>query len=660
MRWLVAVLLTVLVVAAAPSAEAARKALVIGNAAYAVRPLANPVNDAADIAARLEGLGFAVTVAKDTTRRQMAAAILAFQRALTPGDEAVVFYPGHGMQVRGQNWLLPVDADPQSEAEVEYEAIGVDSLLRGIGEARPRTALVLLDACRDNPFEQRLRSGGSRGLARVEEAASGTLVSYAAKPGTVAADGRGRNSPYTAAWLAALAEPGLTHHQILDRVHAAVMRETGDKQETWEEGRLAGTLVLNVAEPAPAATPAPTAVAAAPAPLPAFDPRIAELRFWESVERGGKEADYRAYLTQYPQGQFAALAQARLADLKPVPAPAPAPLSAPASVPASAAIERLDKMMVARTTANVRARPATAAERVSMLEEGGLAAVTGKSPDGDWLRIDVAGGSGWVHASLLGDLPAVAAAQPPAAAPLPARPPGQTAPGTRFRDCADCPEMISIPPGEFMRGSPGEQSKVRIPAPLAVGVHEVTFVEWDACVVAGGCNDYRPGDEGWGRGTKPVINVRWDDAKAYVAWLSRKTGQRYRLLSESEWEYAARAGTTTRFSCGDDEACLQSVAWYNGNAGGRTRPVGGLRANAFGLHDVHGNVWEWVEDCGNGDYTKAPVDGAAWTARSCPHRVARGGDAVSSDPRDLQSASRAKADIGYRSEVIGFRVARQP
>ena len=426
MRALAVALVVLLAAIVALPAEAARKALVIGNAAYKARPLANPVNDASDMAKRLEGLGFAVTLATDATRRQMAAAILTFHRTLAAGDEAVVFYAGHGLQVRGQNWLLPVDVDPQSEEEVEYEAIGLDSVLRGLSAAGARASLVMLDACRDNPFENRFR-GGTRGLARVEAAASGTLVSYAAKPGTVAADGQGRNSPYTAAWLAALAEPGLTHHDILDRVHVAVKRATGDRQETWQEGQMVGRLVLN-AEIAGA----PGATAAAP--VPAFDPRLMELNFWQSAERTGTAAALEAYLAQYPQGQFAVLAKAKLEALKPAPV-----------APPPAVVEERDAAMVTTAIANVRAAPLATAEKLDTLAAGTKVTVTGKAKGSDWLRIErPGGGSGWVFASLLAEpvvpAPAFGMNDRPAfpnvvPAPQPVRPAVPTGPLV----CSGCP-----------------------------------------------------------------------------------------------------------------------------------------------------------------------------------------------------------------------------
>ena len=178
--------------------------------------------------------------------------------------------------------------------------------------------------------------------------------------------------------------------------------------------------------------------------------------------------------------------------------------------------------------------------------------------------------------------------------------------------------------------------RVRIAEPFAVGVYEVNgaFAEWDACVSDGGCGGYRPDDEGSGRGRRPVVNVNWKDAQSYVRWLSRKTGKRYRLLSESEWEYVARAGTSGPFHYGKTLSTVQAnydgrYTYGSGRKGEYRRgtvPVGSFPANAFGLHDVHGNVREWVDDCWHGDYRGAPADGSAWTSGGeCSRRVLRGG-----------------------------------
>jgi len=215
-------------------------------------------------------------------------------------------------------------------------------------------------------------------------------------------------------------------------------------------------------------------------------------------------------------------------------------------------------------------------------------------------------------------------------------------PGATFKDCDDCPEMVVVPAGSFTMGSPASEKKrdkdegprhrVTIPRSFAVGKFEVTFAEWHACVSAGGCTR-KPSDRGWGRGRRPVIDVSWHDAKTYVKWLSGKTGKTYRLLSESEWEFAARAGTTTPFSTGrritTAQANFDGNHTYDGSRKGRYRKktvkVGSFSANAFGLHDMHGNVWEWVEDCYNKTYRSAPTDGSPRTTGSCSHRVLRGG-----------------------------------
>ena len=241
--------------------------------------------------------------------------------------------------------------------------------------------------------------------------------------------------------------------------------------------------------------------------------------------------------------------------------------------------------------------------------------------------------------------------------------------GERIQDCTECPELLVVPAGSFAMGSPpGEEGRdddegpvqpVTIAVPFAVGVYEVTFAEWDACRRGGGCRR-TPGDIGWGRGTRPVIDVSWEDAQQYVRWLSRKTGKRYRLLSESEWEYVARAGTQTRYWWGN------SVDRGRANCAGcgsrwdrkQTAPVGSFSANAFGLRDVHANVWEWVEDCWHESYAGAPRNRRAWTrSGDCGRRVLRGGSWKNS-PAFVRSSSRIWYSTGYRDNNVGFRVAR--
>jgi formylglycine-generating enzyme required for sulfatase activity len=240
-------------------------------------------------------------------------------------------------------------------------------------------------------------------------------------------------------------------------------------------------------------------------------------------------------------------------------------------------------------------------------------------------------------------------------------------PGSQFRECAiGCPTMVVVPAGKFTMGSPesekdrspdeGPQHEVTITKPFAVGKTEVTFDEWDTCVAAGACQ--KADDSGMGHGDRPVINVSWDDAKQYVAWLSHITGKAYRLLTEAEWEYAARAGSQTRFSFGDDETQLSQHFWYRGNSDGKAHPVGQKTTNAFGLQDMYGNVFEWVEDPWHVSYEGAPTDGSLWAKDGdASRRVVRGGSWVDG-PQDLRAADRNQTATGGRNFNLGFRLAR--
>jgi formylglycine-generating enzyme required for sulfatase activity len=247
-------------------------------------------------------------------------------------------------------------------------------------------------------------------------------------------------------------------------------------------------------------------------------------------------------------------------------------------------------------------------------------------------------------------------------------------PGSSFRECdKDCPEMVVVPAGRFTMGSPpdeagrstneGPQQEIRLARAFAVSKFEVTFDEWQACVAVHACvKEGRANDYGFGRAQRPVIYVSWDDAKAYVAWLSWMTRRQYRLLTEAEWEYAARAGSKTAYSWGGDikkdgkamAACATCGSEFDGK---RTAPVGSFLPNAFGLSDMHGNVWEWVEDCYVETLDGMPKDGSARLSENCYRRVIRGGSWIIG-PRNVRAATRlATAPVGL-SYATGFRVGR--
>jgi formylglycine-generating enzyme required for sulfatase activity len=567
-------------VLASPAAAQAEKrvALVIGNSAYRhVARLVNPANDARLMADTLRALGFALVGGGprlDLDEAGFRRAVQDFGSALQGADVGLFYYAGHAVEVRRTNYLIPVGANPVREADVDFQMLDANLVLRQMESAGTKLNLVILDACRNNPFAGRgLRSAGS-GLAQMQ-APEGTLISYATQPGNVALDGTSGNSPYTTALAQAIRKPGLDIFRAFNEVGLAVVNATRGEQKPWlstspikGEFYFAGRVTIEIQKGPPAAAAAPDPAAQA----------------WAGVKDTSSAAVLETFIEKFPGSVYADFARARLKELT--------------------------------------------EQKVAV-----------------------------------GTFPAPGAPAP------------QQRPGTTFKDCPECPEMVVVPAGSFTMGSPesepqrsadeGPQRRVTIARPFAVGKFEVTFAEWDACVAAGGCNGHRPSDSNWGRGNRPVINVSWDDARAYVAWLSRKTGKTYRLLSEAEWEYAARAGTTTPFSTGQrittEQANFDGNHTYNGSSKGqyrqRTLPVGSFAANAFGLHDMHGNVWEWTEDCWNANYSGAPTDGSARTSGECGRRVLRGGSWVDL-PRFLRSADRYWITAENRIDVIGFRVAR--
>ena len=534
---------------ALPALAERRVALVIGNGAYVNAPvLPNPANDARAMIDTLRKLGFEVIEGKgriaDFDRAGMEVLLSDFDARLAGADVALFFYAGHALQFGGRNYLLPVDAQLDSELDLVLRTINLQ-LVIALMEARVRTRLIFLDACRDNPFARQLsRSLGTRaaelgrGLARIETALDrrfdprdgtfGTYIAYATKPDRVAQDGNGANSPFTTALLQYIAEPGLELRQMLNRVSRSVVVATRDSpqpQQPWEEGGLIGEFYFR----APSAVPPAAPVVVQPPPVP----------------------------------------------------------------PPPAREERI-------------------------------------------FRDTLADGS----------------------------------PG---------PEMVRLPGGSFMMGSPageaerdsaeGPQHRVSV-RPFSISRTEVSFADYDRFAKATGRR--KPNDAGWGRGQRPVIYVNWNDARAYAVWLSEQTGQHYRLPTEAEWEYAARAGTTTPFWTGD---CIDTGrANYDGNydyAGcgakpgvyrEKTVPVGSLPANAFGLHETAGNVWEWTEDCWHDDYTGAPGDGSAWLGASggdCARRVPRGGSWIYL-PQNLRSATRGRYTANEAYDFVGIRLARTP
>jgi formylglycine-generating enzyme required for sulfatase activity len=510
-----------------------RVALVIGNASYEQGSLKNPINDAKLVSATLESLGFKVIQEYDLDEDGIERAVIRFGRELSSADSVGLFYyAGHGAQVNGENYLIPVGSNIEVQDDLYIKAVPVSDLLNIMERATNRVNILILDACRNNPYPASTRSG-TRGLAKID-APPETLIAYATMPGGVAADGDGANSPFTEALSQAMLVPGLRAEDVI-REAAKSVNQSHPTQRPWLEG-----LLLN---------------------------------------------DF--YFT-----------------------------------------------------------PPNAEQ---------LAQINGSSSS--------SGASGSTRSQDI---------QSTSETPTPDI-------GTEFSDCPKCPTMVVVPGGSFTMGSPlselerdldeGPQFQVSIKNVFAVGKYEVTWSEWDTCVKAGGCSSLGPddmgGDQGWGKGNRPVIGVNWNDAQSYVKWLSKETGEHYRLLSESQWEYVARAGTTTPFYFGSrittQQANFNGTDTYNGSSKGsfqnKTTEAGQYPPNAFGLYDMHGNVFEWTEDCWNDSYDSTPADGQTNTSGNCDRRVLRGGS-WKRGPIYLRSAIRRWYTLINRGDHIGFRVTK--
>lgn len=234
-----------------------------------------------------------------------------------------------------------------------------------------------------------------------------------------------------------------------------------------------------------------------------------------------------------------------------------------------------------------------------------------------------------------------------------------------IQDCPECPKLAIIPPGDYIMGNDGPHKNER-PAhavsfdkAFAIGVYEVSFDEWKACFDAGACGAEFPDDHGWGQGNRPVMNITWDEAVGYTRWLSEKTGKTYRLPSEAEWEYAARAGSTTEFWWGDEVGVSKANCRNCGpDISHQTQPVDSFEANSWGLYNVHGNVWEWVQDCWNPTHEGATADGSPRLTGDCRQRVMRSGSWYYFS-KNIRSPWRFKNDGRVKSYGIGLRVLRE-
>jgi formylglycine-generating enzyme required for sulfatase activity len=568
-----------------------RIALVIGNDRYpnlsSDRQLAKAVNDAQAVGDALGKIGFSVIRGTNLGRQGMVDKLAELTAQLRPGDTAAFFYAGHGVAIGGVNYLVPSDVPavtPDAEARVRGNSLAEGDVVAELEAKGVRVALLVLDACRDNPFPRTAtRSiGSTRGLADAKPA-RGVFTIYSAGIGQTALDRLEPNDPsrdsvFTRIFVDELVKPGIDLAglaiDVRERVAQLALQakdnfgrpEPHDQTPAYYDQTVGGRIYL-------ARLPArsgPAGGTTAPAPA---DP-VAQA--WVVTQYATSVVVLEDFIRQFGKTPYGSMARARLEQLRKSQVAGVAPPVAPA-VPSVPCGGRAVTVSLSRASA-----PLSAAEECLLK------------------------------------------------------------PKDTFKECVTCPEMVVVPAGAFTMGSPaneqgrwvgeGPQHDVTIARQLEVGKFAVTFAEWDACVADGGCKGYRPSDQSWGRGQRPTINVSWNDAETYVAWLSRKTGRTYRLPSEAEREYVTRAGTATPFWWGPSISTQQANYdgfnyRYGSGAKGeyrrKTMPVRSFSPNPWGLYQVHGNVSEWVEDCWHDSYAGAPSDGSAWTTAGDCSSLAR-------------------------------------
>ncbi len=671
-------------------AQEHKLALVIGNGQYADSPLSNPINDAADMADVLENLGFTVMLHTDANRREMGSAIREFGRELKrQRGVGLFYYAGHGMQIDGANYLIPTDTPMNEEDEVPYESVDVRSVLAKMESAGNALNLVILDACRNNPFPSRFRSA-NRGLARVE-APIGSLVVYATAPGSVAADGDGRNGVFTGALLEQLRTKGLSLTETIRRTRAAVVKLTQGKQVPWESSSLLKDYYFS---PKPDTAPQLAtrsavnnlAVPAAPTPeVPA------------PVQPAAQESRSERLLENEPLAMLDTTNVTRLSK-RPLDTE-----NARADNRSDAILEqdnspptRRAPRNVAKATLTVNVDPPDARIRIMNIVEkyqAGIALDKARSYD---LYVTRPGYAPYRQNILLD------------------------------KDATDIdivlknqsitePQMTTITGGRYTMGcTKTDDACAAFEKPrhsvtvstFSMSLTEVTVAQFDEFVTGTGYTTDAEKNAGNNSGcfvwsdsggisrsaarwkwdkTKswknpgysqtpehPVSCISWNDANNYTQWLAQQTGRPYALPSESEWEFAARGNSQGVFGHAASASRLCTIAnvadntkspsgskWSNRiNCNDRywfSAPTASFVANDFGLFDMQGNLWEWVADVWADDLSGTPRDGNANTKGSGDTRVLRGGGWDSAANR-ARLSSRSRSDITNRASMTGFRL----
>jgi formylglycine-generating enzyme required for sulfatase activity len=647
--WIRAFLIAAAAALCFPDSAAAQKrvALVVANWSYVNADLPNPKYDADLVMASLKKAGFTVIPALNVNLNDFEAAIDKFVYESQGAEVALFYFAGHGFSTSDDSrshWLLATDTDFAAKNPYVLHS-HADSLeriqARIVGNAT--YTLVFVDACRNSLGPaQGQRGAGQRGFEPFDAAIfKRSLVVVSTGEGSTAADGTpGMGSPFARAFASILPTPGQRIDDAYRAIRDAVSVETNGNQvpEVVRDDLPSGTLTLvKAAGGNPEVDPGGGGV------VTNMHLEVAR-EAWGYLQYSTNAEELKSFASLYKDTEFGALASARATTVSP---------SSPEGVEQNAI-----------KTAE-RGRPGPPGGSPS----SAIASLEATTPA--------------VSTPALPQAPSPVPVVQPVAAAISIGPPPKISAkdpgGEVFKECDECPEMVVVPAGKAMLGSPpGESGRqtfeaaphaIEIARPFAVGRYAVTFTQWDACYAEGGCGHRRLGDLDFGRGKRPAIFVSWTEAQLYVQWLKRQTGQPYRLLSEAEWEYAARgcknlkcANAPFWFGAINPElAVYDSRRSYEGSPKAdprmETEPVDSGPANPFGLYNMLGNVRQWTQDCWNPAPSAVASNGAPVLSGDCSARATRGGS-WADEPAKLRAASRGYESVDEGSERIGFRVAR--
>jgi formylglycine-generating enzyme required for sulfatase activity len=618
-----------------PAAQEARVALVIGNGAYPEAPLQNPVNDARAMKVALESCKFQVTLLTDASKRAMEDAIRAFGEDIRGGAVGLFYFAGHGVQVQGENYLIPIGAKLAQEVDVRYQGVDVGEVLDRMDAAKNGLNILILDACRNNPFARSWHRGlGGQGLAQVK-APTGSLIAYATAPGSTAADGEGAHGLYTQALLRQMQEPGESLLELFQKVREQVLDDSHQAQVPWESNSTVGDfyfrpLVRNPTGPTEAQL---------------------EATYWQGIQDSRDVTDFETFLTKFPHGDFAELAKAKLANLKRASANVVVSnLAEPWKALVKDAFETdeefaarianlpwlpVGKAKVEKSNYDVRGErlllpleilkwAETYLRRRAMVMDLDRGRAKALVEVGDHQPLVAQFGvrkgqvvvTGLAVTTPLGSLVLDSAREVPPAHPRP---------GQVWHDPVSDLDFCWIPPGHFLMGSPpvepgrmpneGPQHEVTLAKGFWMGRTPVTQRQFQAVMGTNPSLYKNAGPDA------PVEGIDIGPAFDFVRKLDeRSEGGYYDTPSEAQWEYACRAGDQ-----GSRYGALDAIAWYQGNSGNTTHPVAQKQPNGWGLYDMLGNVWEYCSDYHHDDYQGAPADGSDWLGGPGDGFMLRGG-----------------------------------